>query len=76
MLYEITLKSENVALALNQKEFRETRGSSMSGRPVEINRIPEFYKEMGDWSRFIVDHFWPNFKADSGSGNFLFENTE
>lgn len=76
VLYEITLKSENVALALNQKEFRETRGSSMSGRLVEINRIPEFYKEMGDWSRFIVDYFWPNSKPDSGSGNLLFDNTE
>jgi predicted NUDIX family phosphoesterase len=36
VLYEITLTSEDVALALNQKEFRETRGSSMSGRLAVI----------------------------------------
>ena len=51
VLYEVVLKSENVALALNQKEFRETRGSSMSGRLVEIGRIAEFYDAMGDWSK-------------------------
>jgi predicted NUDIX family phosphoesterase/thymidylate kinase len=60
VLYEVVLKSQNVALALNQKEFRETRGSSMSGRLVEIGRISEFYDSMGDWSKFIVDHFWPD----------------
>lgn len=59
VLYEVDLKSENVALALKQKEFRETRGSSMSGRLVEINRIAEYYNSMGDWSKFIVDRFWP-----------------
>ncbi len=59
VLYEIKLTSEDVALALNQKEFRETRGSSMSGRLIEINQIGEIYHEMGDWSKSIVDHFWP-----------------
>lgn len=60
VLYEVALKSEDVALALNQKEFRETRGSSMSGRLVDINRIAEFYDSMGDWSKSIVEHYWPD----------------
>jgi len=60
VLYEINLKSEHVALALNQKEFRSTRGSSMSGRLVQINEMGDIYDEMGDWSKFIVDHFWPD----------------
>jgi hypothetical protein len=38
VLYEITLQSADVALALNQKEFRATRGGSMSGRPIELNQ--------------------------------------
>lgn len=59
VLYEITLRSKDVALALNQKEFRATRGSSMSGRLVEVREISEIYEQMGDWSKFIVDHFWP-----------------
>jgi predicted NUDIX family phosphoesterase/thymidylate kinase len=59
ILYEIRLKSENVALALNQKEFRSTRGSSMSGRLVQIKEMADLYDDMGDWSKFIVDHFWP-----------------
>jgi predicted NUDIX family phosphoesterase len=60
VLYEVFLKSEDVALALNQKEFRETRGSSMSGRLVDISRISEFYDSMGDWSKSIVEHYWPD----------------
>lgn len=59
VLYEISLKSEDVALALNQKEFRSTRGTSMSGKLIKISEMKDIYDEMGDWSRFIVDHFWP-----------------
>lgn len=60
VLYELTLKNENVALALNQKEFRSTRGSSMSGRLVQVKEIGSLYHDMGTWSKFIVDHFWPD----------------
>jgi predicted NUDIX family phosphoesterase len=59
VLYEVDLMSADVALALNQKEFRETRGSSMSGKLVDIDRISEYYNSMGDWSKSIVEHFWP-----------------
>jgi predicted NUDIX family phosphoesterase len=59
VLYEIKLKSEDVALALNQKEFRSTRGTSMSGRLIEIDEIASLYPQMGEWSKYIVDHFWP-----------------
>jgi hypothetical protein len=76
-LYEVELTSENVALALNQKEFRETRGSSMSGRLVEISRIAEYYDSMGDWSKFIVDQFWPGQKpAQRKNGPTLFTEPE
>jgi predicted NUDIX family phosphoesterase len=59
VLYEIELKSEDVALALNQKEFRSTRGTSLSGKLVEIEELAELYDQMGNWSKSIVDHFWP-----------------
>lgn len=41
VLYEITLSSDDVALALNQQEFKETRGTSMSGRLVDPETLPE-----------------------------------
>lgn len=59
VLYELKLKNEDIALALNPKEFRSTRGSSMSGKLIEIKEIGDIYDEMGDWSKFIVDHLWP-----------------
>lgn len=72
VLYEITLNSENVALALNQKEFRETRGISMSGRVIDVTQIKDLYDNMGDWSKFIVDHYWPETIPKSGPEAPLF----
>ena len=60
VVYRLRLKSKQVALAINQREFRETRGTSMSGRLVDVSRITEYYDAMGDWSKFIVDEFWPD----------------
>jgi predicted NUDIX family phosphoesterase len=62
IVYRADLSSPHVALALHQKEFRETKGKSMSGRLVPSERLVEIYDEMGDWSRYIVDEFWPGQK--------------
>jgi predicted NUDIX family phosphoesterase len=59
IVYRADLSTPHVALALHQKEFRETRGKSMSGRLVPTDRLLEIYGEMGDWSKYIVDEFWP-----------------
>ena len=59
IVYQITLSTEDVGLGLNQKEFRETRGRSMSGRLVPISKIGELYEDMGDWSQSIVKELWP-----------------
>ena len=63
IVYRADLSSPHVALALHQKEFRETRGKSMSGRLVPTDRLLEIYDEMGDWSKYIVDEFWPGQKT-------------
>ena len=73
VLYQLTLKNEDIALALNQKEFRSTRGSSMSGKLIEITEIGEIYDEMGDWSKFIVEYLWPE-QAPKKKMPLLFEN--
>jgi predicted NUDIX family phosphoesterase len=67
VLYEIHLKNENVALALSQREFRSTRGTSLSGRLVPIKELGEIYGKMGDWSKSIVDHFWPGSGGKKGN---------
>jgi predicted NUDIX family phosphoesterase/thymidylate kinase len=72
VLYEIVLKSADVALALNQKEFRSTRGTSMSGKLVSVSELKGIYDEMGDWSKFIVNHFWPDGLDPKENGPSLF----
>lgn len=65
VLYEITLSSDDVALAMNQKEFKETRGTSMSGKLVAPEALPEIYDKLNDWSKSMVHHFWPNLRVGS-----------
>ena len=63
VLYELTLSSDDVALGLNQKEFKETRGTSMSGKLVDPGVLPEFYDKLNDWSKSMVRHFWPHLRV-------------
>ncbi len=63
VLYEITLNNDAVALAMNQKEFKETRGTSMSGRLVDPKFLPEVYDELNDWSKSMVHFFWPDLRV-------------
>ena len=60
VLYEITLSNDDVALAMNQKEFKETRGTSMSGKLVNPESLPRIYDKLNDWSKSMVHHFWPD----------------
>ncbi len=59
VLYRLKLKSDDVALAMNQKEFKATRGSSMSGRLIRTADLASVYLDMGDWSKFISEQLWP-----------------
>jgi predicted NUDIX family phosphoesterase len=67
VLYEVILGSADVALAMNQKEFKETRGTSMSGRLIAPTSLPEFYDKLNDWSKSMVHHFWPKLQVGSGT---------
>jgi predicted NUDIX family phosphoesterase len=71
VLYEITLTSDDVALALHQKEFKETRGTSMSGKLVDPGDLPKIYDKLNDWSKSMVQYFWPELRV--GPEHPLFE---
>ncbi len=60
VLYEITLANSDIALAMNQKEFKETRGTSMSGKLVDPSELTEVYDKLNDWSKSMVQYFWPS----------------
>jgi predicted NUDIX family phosphoesterase len=71
VLYKLRLKSDDVALAMNQKEFRATRGSSMSGKLIPTKDLSSVYREMGDWSKFVAEKLWPD-GVEAAKGPSLF----
>jgi hypothetical protein len=44
----------------------------MSGKLVPVKEIGSLYKDMGDWSKSIVGHFWPDQLPKDGK-NGLFK---
>jgi predicted NUDIX family phosphoesterase len=59
VVFDAELSNDTVALALDQKEFRERRGTSVSGTLVEVNGLEPYFPKMGDWSKSIVQEMWP-----------------
>jgi predicted NUDIX family phosphoesterase len=59
VVYSAELSNDHVALALDQKEFRETRGTSVSGTLLDVSKLHEHFGQMGDWSKLIVEKRWP-----------------
>jgi len=60
VVYSAQVANDRVALALDQKEFRETRGTSVSGTLIDTSRLQQFFAKMGDWSKSIVEKMWPD----------------
>lgn len=60
VVYRASLKTDKVALALDQKEFRETRGTSVSGKLISTSDLQQYFGKMGDWSKYMVEKIWPN----------------
>jgi predicted NUDIX family phosphoesterase len=60
VVYTARLSNDRVALSLDQREFWEKRGVSVSGTLIDIGTLKDFFPKMGDWSRFIVEEMWPD----------------
>lgn len=60
IVYTARLSNDRVALSLDQREFREKRGTSVSGTLIDIATLKHFFAKMGDWSKFIVKEMWPD----------------
>lgn len=54
IVHEVTLDSPDVALGMDQTEFKETKGKSMSGKLVTQLEIDRYYPEMEYWSQAIL----------------------
>lgn len=57
VVYRVELESDDVALSRDQKEFKETRGVSLSGRFVGTDQLKEKWDGMEEWTKILLaDH--------------------
>ena len=56
VVYHIELSDSNVALAMDQEEFREPKGRSVSGSLMTLKDISKYRKSMRNWSKYIFDY--------------------
>ena len=54
VVYEIPLVKEEAVLARSQTEFKERRGTGVSGTFVSTEDLAKYYDQMDEWSKHIV----------------------
>ena len=58
ILFKIDLEVEDVALGLDQTEFKERRGKSVSGTFLPQSKLIEYYSKMEAWSQLILRDYY------------------
>jgi len=58
VVYLVEVNSPNVAIALDQKEFKERKGKSLSGKFLSLNDISKEHEGLDSWSYFILKNYF------------------
>ena len=58
VVYKIKLVSDEVALGLDQTEFKERRGKSVSGTFQSPSQLKSYYSGMEQWSKSILEKYY------------------
>lgn len=58
VVYKVRLQSDDVALGLDQSEFKERRGKSVSGTFQSPAQLREYYSGMEEWSKSILKYLY------------------
>lgn len=73
VVYLITLDKPDIAIALNQKEFKERKGKSLSGRFLSLQEIVKHAEEMEFWSKILLkDYFRMSMDIEKSGQRLLF----
>jgi predicted NUDIX family phosphoesterase len=56
VVYRIEVSDSKVAIAMDQEEFREIKGRSVSGGLIELEQISKYRPSMANWSKYIFDY--------------------
>lgn len=73
VVYKVELSDDDVALGLDQTEFKERRGKSVSGTFQSLEELKGYFQGMEQWSRAILEHHYKIQVGDS-SAPWLFDN--
>lgn len=58
VVYKVRLASDEVALGLDQTEFKERRGKSVSGTFQSPEQLKDYYSGMEQWSKAILEQYY------------------
>lgn len=58
VVYKVALANPDVALGLDQTEFKERRGKSLSGTFQSLDKLKEYYTGMEQWSKMILEKYY------------------
>jgi predicted NUDIX family phosphoesterase/thymidylate kinase len=72
IVYKVELSDDDVALGLDQTEFKERRGKSVSGTFQSPAELKGYYSGMEQWSRAILEKYY-HIDVQESSAPSLFE---
>lgn len=57
IVYKMLLDNPDIAISMNQKEFKESKGKSVSGKFCNSTELENYYDQMENWSRMILVNY-------------------
>lgn len=54
IVYKFVLDSSDIMLAMHQKEYKESKGKSVSCNFADVDQLENYYDKMEDWSKMII----------------------
>lgn len=72
VVYKFLLNDADVAISMNQKEFKETKGKSMSGKFATPGELESYYSKMEPWTQMLLVQHLKLFKKPLPGQSILF----
>jgi predicted NUDIX family phosphoesterase/thymidylate kinase len=72
VVHRFILDQPDVAISMDQKEFKETKGKSVSGKFASVTELEGYFDQMEGWSKMILVEHLKLFKKSLSQQHILF----